>query len=68
MVDRTSPDTRRTGLAVGRLLVAAGLVVAGLFAGPGVAAADTTPVVASSGKDVPAEVPAFDVLNGSRIG
>ena len=53
MVDRTSPDTGRTGLAVGRLLVAAGLVVAGLFAGPGVSAADaapaadTTPVVAS---------------------
>ena len=67
MVDRTSPDTRRTGLAFGRLLVAAGLVVAGLFAGPAVAAADTTQVVASSG-DVSAEWPAFDIQTGSRIG
>jgi hypothetical protein len=67
MADRTSPDTRGTGLAVGRLLVAAGLVVAGLFAGPAVAAADTTHVVASSG-DVSAEWPAFDIQTGSRIG
>ena len=46
MVDRTSPDAGRTGFAVGRLLVAAGLVLAGLFAGTGVsAAADAAPVV-----------------------
>ena len=76
MVDRTSPDTRRTGHAVGRLLVAAGLVVAGLFAGrvspppTAIAAADTTPVVASSGQTMSqltrSRVPT--ILNGSRIG
>ena len=74
MVDSTSPDTRRVGLAAGRLLVAAGLVVAGLFVGAGVSAADLAPgadaaaAVSGVSGGSPADVPATDDPNGSRIG
>jgi hypothetical protein len=81
MVDRTSPDTRRAGHAAGRLLVAAGLVIAGLFVGTGVSAADDAPVVSASSDSVSSDsvssdsvssdsvssTPAIDYL-GSRIG
>ena len=67
MVDRTSPDTRRVGLAAGRLLVAAGLVIAGLFVGTGVSVADDVTAVSPS-SEIVSDPPAFDDLNGSRIG
>jgi hypothetical protein len=59
MVDRTSPDTRRAGLAAGRLLVATGLVIAGLFVGTGVSAAADFPVL-SPASDTAAATPASD--------
>jgi len=68
MVDRTSPDNPGAGLAVSRLLVAAGLVIGGLFAGTGVSAgADAAPVVSPYSYTV-SDTPAFDEPTGSRIG
>ena len=68
MVDSTSPDTGRAARAAGRLLVAAGLVIGGLFAGTGVSAgADAAPVVSPYSYTV-SDTPAFDEPTGSRIG
>jgi hypothetical protein len=66
MVDRTSPDTGRAGRAAGRLLVGAGLVVAGLFVGTGVSAAAST--VLSPYSDTAYDAPAIDDPTGCRIG
>ena len=66
MVDSTSPDTRRAGRAAGRLLVAAGLVIAGLFVGTGVSAADAPAVSPSS--DIVSDTPTIDDPDGCRIG
>ena len=69
MVDSSSPDLRRAGVAAGRLLVAVGLVVAGLFAGSGVSAADTVPAPGgSSTSTATTDSPAIDDPTGCRIG
>lgn len=67
MVDRTSPDNRGAGLAVSRLLVAAGLVIAGVVVGTGVSAADDAPIVSPAGYTV-SVTPAINEPSGSRIG
>jgi len=66
MVDSTSPDTGRAARAAGRLLVAAGLVIAGLFVGTGVSAADA--LVVSPSIDIVSHTPAFGYPAGCRIG
>ena len=66
MVDRKSSDAGRTGLAVSRLLVAAGLVIAGLFVGTGVSAADA--LVVSPSIDIVSDTPAIGYPAGCRIG
>jgi len=71
MVDSTSPVAGRAGRAAGRLLVAAGLVVAGLFVGTGVSAADVSAangVVVSPTNDTVSDTPLLEDPSGCRIG
>ena len=67
MVDRTSPDTRRAGHAAGQLLVAAGLVIAGLFVGTGVSAADDAPFVSVSSDFVSSDFVSSDFVSSDFV-
>lgn len=68
MVDSTSPDTGRAGRAAGRLLVAAGLVIAGLFVGTGVSAAAADALLVSPSRGIVSNTPAIENPAGCRIG
>ncbi len=68
MVDITSPDTGRAGRAGGRLLVAAGLVAAGLFVGTGFSAAAADALVVSPSGGIVSDTPAIENPAGCRIG